>query len=119
LAMASQCVRGNGGEIRLEPSFSVGRGSDFVMVLPLASLKAGVAGSRMEPGAPAVRDGWLPVRQVSSNAEPTPPARDLAGPGATGSQGLEQSEVPTHLLTPEGLKAVLALTRPDSEEEVH
>ena len=115
LAMASQSVRASGGELLLEPSFMMDGGSDFVALFPLAALEVSTESSRR-----------------SSNSR-NPPARKPLSPGVPGAMDTRampaadpggdegdleprRSGVPTHLLTPEGLRAVLALSRPDSED---
>jgi len=114
LAMASQSVRANGGQLYLEPSFMVGEGSDFVAVFPLAALEATAGVSRTSAGA--AHSVSVPSSSRASAEGRTLPA--ALAPGLVGGeeQLQDEAEVPTHLLTPEGLRAVLALSRPDPEE---
>jgi hypothetical protein len=111
LAMASQAVRDNGGELQLAPSFSVARGADFVVVFPLASLEASLQ-SRQPPRAGASR---TPVGSPWAGARDQPP-EGAAAPGGDGEGPSEVPSLPNHLLSPEGLRAVLALSRPGKEE---
>lgn len=114
LAMASQSVRANGGELTLEPSFLVGAGSDFVAVFPLAALEATTAASGS--GAVAGRSGAIPSSARKAAGGKSPPLDSAGGLGGDEDASREQAGVPTHLMSPEGLRAVLALSPPDSRE---
>ncbi|NNM07453.1 MAG: HAMP domain-containing histidine kinase [Gemmatimonadetes bacterium] len=100
LAMASQALRENHGELFLEPSFSTSSGSEFIAVLPLAAY------------APTPRPS---NREWVSGVGSLP-----SGSGPSGQEGTDlpgrRIPVPAHLMSPDGLKAVLALSRSDSEE---
>ena len=98
LAMASQVLRANGGELSLEPSFMVGEGSDFVALFPLAALEAATESSRSARGG---------VPASASSAA----GLDEARKGAPDAR-----PVPTHLMSPDGLRAVLSPSGPDTEE---
>jgi signal transduction histidine kinase len=114
LAMASRAIRASGGELRLEPSFLVGRGSDFVMVFPLAALEA----TEGKPGSAA----WAVRDEVSPLGSHTIPGGEAlrAAPGSpsgrSDGRGLDEPGLPSQPFTPEGLSTVPALSRSDSEE---
>jgi signal transduction histidine kinase len=114
LAMASQSVRANGGDLLLEPSFMVAQGSDFVVVFPLAPLEATTGVSSPSPGA--ARPMAIPSPSRAGTGREDPLVALPLNPAVADEDRPEQAGVPTHLLTPEGLRAVLALSRPDSEE---
>lgn len=117
LAMASQSVKDTGGDLYLAPSFSVGRGAEFVVVFPLASLESSRRVPRPRGTALASAPNYHGESQIP--AEELSPASVVEEATEAEAESSEASGVPTHLLTPEGLRAVLALSRPDSEEEIH
>jgi len=100
LAMASQAVQDSMGDLYLEPSLTAESGAEFVVVLPLAAVEAAVAG-----GIGSDREPWVGVpphwRRPSDTKLPDVNA------------GKQQ---PSHLMSPEGLKAVLAFAREDPED---
>jgi signal transduction histidine kinase len=100
LAMASQSVRDNDGDLYLETALSTRSGAEFVMAFPLAALEstAGFAGRPVQPS-------WQD-RSLRWTVRP-----QMAREGSPG-----RTEVPPHLMTPEGLRAVLALSLNDPEE---
>jgi signal transduction histidine kinase len=100
LAMASQSVRDNDGDLYLETALSTDSGAEFVMAFPLAALESseGFAGRPAEPSAQDRSLRWTVRPQMAREGSP----------GRTG--------VPAHLTTPEGLRAVLALSLDDPEE---
>jgi signal transduction histidine kinase len=100
LAMASQSVRDNDGDLYLEAALSTDSGAEFVMAFPLAALES-TAGFAGRPAQPSWQD-----RSLRWTVRP-----QMAKEGSS-----ERSGVPPHLMTPEGLKAVLALSLKDSEE---
>ncbi len=102
LAMAFQAVRDNGGDLYLEPSISDTSGAEFVVVFPLAAVGPGATPDPVM-GRPLSGLRALPPRWAVATR--------------SGVAGLpERPEVPAHLMTPEGLEAVLALANSDSEE---
>jgi hypothetical protein len=102
LAMAFQAVRDNEGDLYLEPAISGGSGAEFVVVFPLASVEPGVSMSPAE-GRPLVNFRDRSPRWAVAKR-----------PAESGSS--RDSRVPPHLMTPEGLEAVMALADSDTEE---
>jgi signal transduction histidine kinase len=100
LAIASQSVRANEGDLYLETALSTDSGAEFVMAFPLAALET----ARELPAGPVFPGGqdrslrWAVRPQIAREGSPPEPG------------------VPSHLMTPEGLKAVLALSISDPEE---
>jgi len=100
LAMAAQAVRDNGGDLYLEPAPLRDSGAEFVLVFPLPAISSTVA--------PTPKDRVPSVSRAPRRWSPPKPATDERVPG--------RPKVPAHLMTPEGLEAVLALTLADPEE---
>jgi signal transduction histidine kinase len=96
LAMASQAVQDCMGDLYLEPSLSAEAGAEFVVALPLAAVETAVA-TNLDSGL----DPWSGVPATWKTSR---------GRGSSGSS------VPSHLMTPEGLKALLALSKEHPEE---
>jgi signal transduction histidine kinase len=101
LAVASRCVQDNQGYLYLEPAPAQGSGAEFVMVFPLAPMEARPERRRDVPASSP---------ELGSSA-PT-------GPDGPSDAAVAQARqpVPAHLLTPEGLKAVMALSDPERKE---
>jgi nitrogen-specific signal transduction histidine kinase len=99
LAMASQAVQDCGGSLYLEPSLSAESGAEFVVALPLAAVEAAVT---MDVAQDLESWSGVPARwrQPADSDEGGEPA---------------DAGLPPHLMSPEGLKAVLALSRKDPE----
>ena len=95
LAMASQAVQDCMGDLYLEPSLSRLSGAEFVIVLPLAPIKP-----REVEETVLGKEEWTGVPRHWRKGGPT-----------TGHRR------PSHLMTPEGLRAVLSLAK-DGPEEV-
>jgi len=106
LAMAFQSVRENDGDLYLEPSISTAAGAEFVAVFPLAPVEEGATPK------PLGEQPLLGRGTAAAAASPRWAATPRPTPG--GSSG--ESGVPAHLMTPEGLEAVLALSPSDSED---
>jgi signal transduction histidine kinase len=102
LAMAFRAVRDNEGDLYLEPTISSESGAEFVVVFPLASFEPGVS--------------MVPVegRPLVNFRDRSPRWAVAERPAETGSD--TGSRLPSHLMTPEGLEAVLALADGDTEE---
>ena len=111
LAMATQSVRSNGGELVLEPSFLLEGGADFVAMFPLAALEVTTGQIRQFVRGVSFSGAASPTTAGSRRDNLRAPEVEASKEAAS-----EEPGVPTHLLTPEGLRAVLALSRPDSEE---
>lgn len=101
LAVASRAVADNHGRLYLEPAFTDKGGAEFVMAFPLApveleGMRAGDALSSVQAPDWTGRDWWegIPLAPFDKGE------RDLPGP----------------LLTPDGIEAVMALSRRDPEE---
>ena len=100
LAVAAQAVGDNGGRIYLEEARGAHVGAEFVVVFPLAAIEA----TRREEVAGSGED------LLVSSIPATEAARD-GRVAASVSGGL-----PPHLLTPEGVKTLMALSSGDPEE---
>jgi hypothetical protein len=100
LAVAAQAVADNGGRIYLEEARGAHAGAEFVVVFPLAAIEA----PRREEVGGTGHDLFV------GSVPPTETARD-GGVSASVSGGL-----PPHLLTPEGVKSLMALSSRDPEE---
>jgi len=100
LAMASQAVQDCLGDLHLESSLSADSGANFVVVLPLASVET-----------PARVDISVELDPWSDS-----PPHWRRGSGFSGRDAPKGSALPRHLMSPEGLEAVLALSRDDSED---
>ena len=100
LAMAIQSVRDNDGDLYLETALTTDSGAEFVMAFPLAALEParGITAGSTQPR-------WQD-RSLRWNVRP-----QMAREGSP-----EKPGVPPHLMTPEGLRAVLALSLSDPEE---
>jgi signal transduction histidine kinase len=106
LAVANRAVRDNHGRIFLETASELNSGAEFVMTFPLAAIEPNVVPVGERPlverlkRMPEIKD----VPQVGEG-----PTRDR--PGAPVS-----SQIPQHLMTTEGMEAVMALSTPDPED---
>lgn len=100
LAMADRAVRESGGRLFLEAFPRVGSGAEFVMTLPLAAVGA--------DAVPAAESLQQVLRDHGHQENQGIPTGD--GPSS------ETPEIPAHLMTPQGLEALMALSRPDPEE---
>jgi len=99
LAMAKQSVEDSGGHLYLASSYSRDAGAEFVMVFPLASLDA------------RGKVGVLPPHELTQHS-----GQPLLMDGSEGESDTGQGgKGPEYLLTPGGLKAVLALSTDESE----
>jgi signal transduction histidine kinase len=100
LAMAKQSVEDSGGHLYLASSYSRDSGAEFVVVFPLAA-----ADSRER----------LPGLHGPYRGRPEGLPEEMGAPGDL--EGTQAPGAPPHyLLSPRGLKAVLALPVPESEE---
>jgi signal transduction histidine kinase len=100
LAVAAQAVRDNSGHIYLAESTTAEGGAEFVVVFPLAAMELPGRGE----GRGKSQD-WVPGSVSVSEAEP---AGGLVVP--------VRGRVPPHLLTPEGVRTVMALSPREPEE---
>jgi signal transduction histidine kinase len=100
LAMAAQAVQDCLGDLYLEPALSTESGAEFVVLLPLAAVEAGSSVRVLRHVDP-----WGGTRAQWRRAS-----------GKPGSAGNADSGVPSHLTTPEGLRALLSLANDDTEE---
>jgi signal transduction histidine kinase len=99
LAVANQAVRDNDGRLYLEAFPRVASGAEFVMTFPLAPVEPD---SVPEPGL---------NRALKDHARQGEPGVLV---GEANSMGAP--EIPSHLMTREGLEAVIALSLPNPEE---
>ncbi len=100
LAVANRAVQDNHGHLYLEATPSGKAGAEFVMALPLAAI---------DPDSVPVGHDSRPVRGNRSPQDRKEPLMVIPGSSETG-------HVPAHLMTPEGVKAVMALSLSDPED---
>jgi signal transduction histidine kinase len=106
LAVASRAVRDNHGRLYLGRASELNSGAEFVMTFPLAAIEPNaVPVGEKTRFARALRIPEVKeVPQVGGGPTPERPGVPVAG------------GIPRHLMTTEGMEAVMALSTPDPED---